>query len=80
MWNDQEGILWIETSTYNMIWAVEGDFILSKGFKMGKIHTILFTNILETICSCDKSVWSTNQDFCEEFGLMMDQGFWDVYG
>lgn len=80
MWNDQEGILWIETSTYNMIWAVEGDFILSKGFKMGKIHTILFTNILETICSCDKSVWSTNQDFCEEFGEMMDQGFWDVYG
>lgn len=33
------------------------DFLLSKGFKMGKVNTILFTKKLEVTCLFAKSMW-----------------------
>ena len=53
------------------------DFLLSKGFKMGKVDTTLFTKKLShdlfmlQIYVDDIIFGSTNQDFCEEFGKMM---------
>ena len=53
------------------------DFLLSKGFIMGKIDTTLFTKkigkdlFILQIYVIDIIFGSTNQDFCEEFGKMM---------
>ena len=57
------------------------DFLLSKGFKMGKVDTTLFTKKLGNdlfvlqIYVDDIIFGSTNQDFCEEFGKMMANEF-----
>ena len=54
------------------------DFLLSKGFKMDKVNTTLFTKKLGNdlfvlqIYVDDIIFGSTNQDFCEEFRKMMD--------
>ena len=53
------------------------DFLLSKGFKMRKVDTTLFTKKLENdlfvlqIYVDDIIFGSTNQDFCDGFGKMM---------
>ena len=57
------------------------DFLLSKGFKMGKVDTTLFTKKLGNdlfvmqIYVDDIIFGSTNQDFHEEFGKMMRNEF-----
>jgi hypothetical protein len=57
------------------------DFLLFKGFKMGKVDTTLFTKKLGNdlfvlqIYMDDIIFGSTNQDFCEEFGNMMASEF-----
>ena len=57
------------------------DFLLSKGFKMGKVDTTLFTKkhgndlFVLQIYIDDIIFGSTNQDFCEEFGKMMASEF-----
>jgi spore maturation protein CgeB len=57
------------------------DFLLSKGFKMGKINITLFTKkIGHELCVLqiyvdDIIFGSTNQDYCEEFGKMMSNEF-----
>ena len=57
------------------------DFLFSKGFKMGKVDTTLFTKKLGNnlfvlqIYINDIIFGSTNQDFCEEFGKMMVSEF-----
>ena len=57
------------------------DFLLSKGFKMRKVDTTLFTKKLENdlfvmqIYVDDIIFGSTNQEFCEEFGKMMASEF-----
>ena len=57
------------------------DFLLSKGFKMGKVDTTLFTKRIDKdlfvlqIYVYDIIFGSTNQDFCEEFGKMMANEF-----
>ena len=57
------------------------DFLLSKGFKMGKVDTTLFTNKLGNdlfvmqIYVDDIIFGLINQDFCEEFGKMMANEF-----
>ena len=57
------------------------DFLLSKGFKMGKVDTTLFTKKLGNdlfvlqIYVDDIMFGSTNQDFCDEFGKMMANKF-----
>jgi hypothetical protein len=57
------------------------DFLLSKGFKMGKVDTTLFTKKLGNdlfmlqIYVDDIIFGSTNQDFCEEFGKMIASVF-----
>ena len=54
------------------------DFLLSKGFKMGKVDTTLSTKRIDKdlfvlqIYVGDIIFGSTNQEFCEEFGKMMD--------
>ena len=58
-----------------------GDFLLSKGFIMGKVATTLFTKnigkdlFMLQIYVDDIIFGSTNQDFCEEFGKMMANEF-----
>jgi hypothetical protein len=53
------------------------DFLLSKGFKMEKVDTTLFTkkigqDLFMLQIYVDNIIFgSTNQDFCEEFGKMM---------
>jgi hypothetical protein len=53
------------------------DFLLSKGFKMGKVDITLFTKkigqdlFVLQIYVDDIIFGSTNQDYCEEFGKMM---------
>ena len=53
------------------------DFLLSKGFIMGKVDTTLFTKkigkdlFVLQIYVDDIIFGSINQDFCEEFGKMM---------
>jgi hypothetical protein len=57
------------------------DFLLSKGFIMGKVDTTLFTkNIVKDLFVLqiyvdDIIFGSTNQDFCEEFEKMMANEF-----
>jgi hypothetical protein len=57
------------------------DFLLSKGFMMGKVDTTLFTKkigkdlFVLQIYVDDIIFGSTNQDFCEEFGKMMANEF-----
>jgi hypothetical protein len=57
------------------------DFLLSKGFKMGKVDTTLFTKkmgidlFVLQIYVDDIIFGSTNQDFFEEFGKMMANEF-----
>jgi hypothetical protein len=57
------------------------DFLLSKGFKVGKVDATLFTKKIEDdlfICQIyvdDIIFGSTNQYFCEEFGNMISQEF-----
>jgi hypothetical protein len=57
------------------------DLLLSKGFKMGKVDTTLFTKKIENdlfvlqIYVDDIIFGSTNQDFYEEFGSMMAKEF-----
>jgi hypothetical protein len=55
------------------------DFLVSKGFKIGKVDTTLFTKKIDDdlfICQIyvdDIIFGSTNQNFCEEFGDMMSR-------
>jgi hypothetical protein len=57
------------------------DFLLSKGFKMAKVDTTLFTKKIAIdlfvlqIYVDDIIFGSTNQDFCEEFKKMMANKF-----
>jgi hypothetical protein len=57
------------------------DFLVSKGFKVGKVNNTLFTKKIKDdlfICQIyvnDIIFGSTNQDFCEEFSNMMSQEF-----
>jgi hypothetical protein len=57
------------------------DFLVSTGFKIGKVDTTLFTKkIYDDLFICqiyvdDIKFGSTNQDFCEEFGDMMSREF-----
>jgi hypothetical protein len=57
------------------------DFLLSKGFKIGKVNTTLFTKKIGNdifICQIyvdDIIFGSTNKDFCKEFGEMMFREF-----
>ena len=57
------------------------DFLLSKGFKIGKVDTTLFTKKIENDLFVlqiyvDHIIFgSTNQDFCEEFAKMMANEF-----
>jgi hypothetical protein len=57
------------------------DFLLSKGFKMGMVDTTLFTKkigkdlFVLQIYVDDIIFGSTNQDYCEEFGKMMENEF-----
>ena len=57
------------------------DFLLSKGFKMGKVDTTLFIKkigkdlFVLQIYVDDIIFGSTNQDFCDEFGKMMANEF-----
>jgi hypothetical protein len=60
------------------------DFLLSKGFKMGKVDTTLFTKkigqdlFVLQIYVDDIIFGSTIQDFCEEFGKMIANEF-EIY-
>ena len=57
------------------------DFLLSKGFKMGKVDTTLFikklgNNLFVMQIYVDDIIFgSPNQDFCEEFGKMVASEF-----
>ena len=57
------------------------DFLIEKGFKIGKVDTTLFTKKMngETfICQVyvdDIIFGSTNEDFCKEFGDLMSKEF-----
>jgi hypothetical protein len=57
------------------------DFLVSKGFKVGKVDTTLFTKkigddlFIYQIYADDIIFGSTNQEFCKEFGDMMSQEF-----
>ena len=57
------------------------DFLLSKGFMMGKVDTTFFTKkigkdlFVLQIYVDDVIFGSTNQDFCEQFGKMMANEF-----
>ena len=57
------------------------DFLLFKGFMMGKVDTTLFTkkigkNLFVLQIYVDDIIFgSINQDFCEEFGKMMANEF-----
>ena len=57
------------------------DFLLSKGFKMGRVDTTLFTKkigkdlFMLQIYVDDTIFGSTNQEFCEESGNMMANEF-----
>jgi hypothetical protein len=57
------------------------DFLLSKGFKIGKVGTIIFTKkigqdlFVLQIYIDDIIFGSTNHDYCEEFGKMMSNEF-----
>ena len=57
------------------------DFLISKGFKIGKVDTTLFTKAIGKdlfICQIyvDDIIFGlTNTNFCEEFGEMMSREF-----
>jgi hypothetical protein len=57
------------------------DFLLSKGFIMGKVGTTFFTKKIDKdlfvlqIYIYDIIFGSTNQDYCDEFGKMMANEF-----
>ena len=57
------------------------DFFISKGFKIGKVDTTLFTKIIGKnlfVCQIyvdDIIFGSTNPIFCEEFGEMISREF-----
>ena len=57
------------------------DFLVSKGFKIGKVDTTLFTKSIEKdlfVCQIyvdDIIFGSTNPSFCEKFGEMMSREF-----
>ena len=57
------------------------DFLISKGFKIGKVDTILFTKAIDKdlfVCQIyvdDIIFGSTNPIFYEEFGEMMSREF-----
>jgi hypothetical protein len=57
------------------------DFLLSKGFKIGKVDTTLFTKkigndiFIYQIYVDDIIFGSTNEEFCKEFGEMMSREF-----
>jgi hypothetical protein len=57
------------------------DFLLSKGFVMGKVDTTLFTKKIEKDLFVlqiyvDNIIFgSTNQDYCDEFEKMMAKEF-----
>ena len=57
------------------------DFLISKGFKIGKVDTNLFTKAISKdlfVCQIyvhDIIFGSTNPSFCEEFGDMMSRKF-----
>jgi hypothetical protein len=57
------------------------DFLLSKGFVMGKVDITLFTKkigkdlFVLQIYVDDIIFGSTNKDFCDEFGSMMVKEF-----
>jgi hypothetical protein len=57
------------------------DFLLSKGFKIGKVDTTLFTKKIGNgifICQIyvdDIILGSTSEDFCKEFGEIMSREF-----
>jgi len=57
------------------------DFIISKGFKIGKVDTTLFTKAIGKdlfVCQIyvDDIIFdSTNPNFCEEFCEMMSREF-----
>ena len=57
------------------------DFLISKGIKIGKVDTTLFTKaIVKDLFVCqiyidDIIFGSTNPSFCEEFGEMMSREF-----
>ena len=57
------------------------DFLISKGFKIGKVDTTLFTKAIGKdlfVCQIyvdDIIFSSTNPSFCEEFGEMMSREF-----
>ena len=57
------------------------DFLISKGFKIGKVDTTLFTKAIGKdlfVCQIyidDIIFGSTNSSFCEEFGEMMSREF-----
>jgi hypothetical protein len=57
------------------------DFLVSKGFKIGKVDTTSFTKKIDDdlfICQIyvdDIIFGSTNQDFCDEFGDIMSREF-----
>ena len=57
------------------------DFLISKGFKIGKVDTTLFTKVISKdlfVCQIyvdDIIFGSTNPNFCEEFGEMMSREF-----
>jgi hypothetical protein len=50
------------------------NFLVSKGLKIRKVDTTLFTKKIEIYVD-DIIFGSTNQDFCEEFGDMMSREF-----
>ena len=58
-----------------------GDFLLNKGFKIGRVDTTLFTRIInEELFVCqiyvdDIIFGSTNPTLCKEFGEMMAREF-----
>ena len=57
------------------------DFLISKGFKIDKVDTTLFTKVIGKdlfVCQIyvdDIIFGSTNPSFCEKFGLMMSRKF-----
>jgi len=57
------------------------DFLIGKGFKIGKVDTTLFTKKMNGeifICQVyidDIIFGSTNEDFCKEFGDLMSKEF-----
>ena len=61
---------------YERLW----DFLIEKGFTIGKVDTTLFTNKLDGeifICQVyvDIIFGSSNEDYCKEFGELMSKKF-----